>query len=34
MSDSIAAAFFAASIRFARHGVDYFANSQPPSPEQ
>jgi peptidoglycan/LPS O-acetylase OafA/YrhL len=32
--DSIWAAFFSANVQFARHGVDYFAQGQPPSPDQ
>jgi peptidoglycan/LPS O-acetylase OafA/YrhL len=32
--DSIWAAFFSANIQFARQGVDYFAQGQPPSPVQ
>ncbi|MCA1726180.1 MAG: acyltransferase [Actinobacteria bacterium] len=32
--DGIWAAFFAANVQFARQGVDYFAQGQPPSPVQ
>jgi peptidoglycan/LPS O-acetylase OafA/YrhL len=32
--DSFWAAFFAANIRFAHEGTDYFAQGQPPSPVQ
>jgi peptidoglycan/LPS O-acetylase OafA/YrhL len=32
--DSIWAAFFSANVQFARQGVDYFAQGQPPSPVQ
>jgi peptidoglycan/LPS O-acetylase OafA/YrhL len=34
VSDSIWASFFAANVRFAREGTDYFAQGQPPSPIQ
>jgi peptidoglycan/LPS O-acetylase OafA/YrhL len=34
VSDSIWASFFAANVRFARQGTDYFAQGQPPSPIQ
>jgi peptidoglycan/LPS O-acetylase OafA/YrhL len=34
VSDSIWASFFAANVRFARQGTDYFAQGQPPSPVQ
>jgi peptidoglycan/LPS O-acetylase OafA/YrhL len=34
VTDSIWASFFAANVRFARQGADYFAQGQPPSPIQ
>jgi peptidoglycan/LPS O-acetylase OafA/YrhL len=34
ITDSVWASFFAANVRFARTGTDYFAQSQPPSPIQ
>jgi peptidoglycan/LPS O-acetylase OafA/YrhL len=34
VTDSIWASFFAANVRFARQGTDYFAQGQPPSPIQ
>jgi peptidoglycan/LPS O-acetylase OafA/YrhL len=34
ITDSVAAAFFGANIRFAHQGTDYFAQGQPPSPIQ